>query len=310
MAHLVHLGPPQGVQRAALRRPVDGVAVGGGGHGGVIRALGPALDFQRVHPRLYQLGDVVDHAHIPAVEDKGLAVLLKHGEIFPGALLLHQSVLVAAGLGARPPGRVPPCHIVGQQAPPGVGHAHSAVDKGLHLQPTGGLGAELRYLVQRQLPGQNHPAGPQLVPHPGHLIVGDARLGGHMHLDMGRVPLAQIQHIHPAGDHRVRADGVQILQVLRQLGRLAVAGHGVAGDVDPDALPVGRLHRLGQPLPVEVSGKGPHPEGAARQIHRVRAVGQRHVQPLPVPRGGEQLRLNRHCSDSAGPARRARRRCG
>ena len=54
----------------------------------------------------------------------------------------------------------------------------------------------------------------------------------------------------PAGDrerldrnHRIRPDGIQILQVFGQLGRLVVAGQGIAGHVDPHPLGVGRLDR-------------------------------------------------------------------
>ena len=69
--------------------------------------------------------------------------------------------------------------------------------------------------------------------------------------------------------------------------------------VDLDALSMGQLHRMGQTLPVEVARKGPHSKGIPRQIHCVRTIGQGHLQPLHIPRWGEQLRFTRWTHTSA-----------
>ena len=127
---------------------------------------------------------------------------------------------------------------------------------------------------------------------------------------MGGMALAQAQHVHAGGDDRVRSDGVQILQVLRQPGDLIVAGQGVAGHMDPDPSGVGQLHRPGQAGTVEIAGEGPHAEGAARQVHRIRPIGQGHLQPLHVPGGSQQLRLNRRHWRTAPPWPGAQPGCG
>ena len=54
---------------------------------------------------------------------------------------------------------------------------------------------------------------------------------------------------------------------------------------------VGEVHRPGQLLGGKVPREGAHPEALARQVYRVRAVQNRHPQPLHVPGGGEELRL-------------------
>ena len=148
MADVLHLVPPHRVQGLPGQGGIDGVAIGPGDDGGIIGRLGPALQLQRVQPRIHQLGHVVDGTHIPGVHDVGALLVLIHGEIFPGALLLHQGVLIPAGLGAGPPVGVPARHIVGQQAPAGVAHAHGPVGKGLQLQLRGRFGTDLPDLVQ------------------------------------------------------------------------------------------------------------------------------------------------------------------
>jgi hypothetical protein len=59
-------------------------------------------------------------------------------------------------------------------------------------------------------------------------------------------------------------------------------------------------HRLPQTLPVKIPGKGSHAEVAARQIDGVGPVGQRHLQPLPVPGGGQKLKGHSITSLSEG----------
>ena len=46
-----------------------------------------------------------------------------------------------------------------------------------------------------------------------------------------------------------------------------------------------------QLLPVEVPGGGAKAEFLPREIHGVRPIAERHFQPLPVPGGGEQLKI-------------------
>ena len=112
-----------------------------------------------------------------------------------------------------------------------------------------------------------------------------------MALAVGRIAPRQGKGSQICHDHRIHARIVQQLQMLRQAGHLVVAGHGIDGAMDPDAPLMGKGHRLPQLLRGEVSGKGPHPEGGAGQIHRIGTVEHRHPQPLHIPRRSQQLRL-------------------
>ena len=47
------------------------MAVCAGNNGGIVGALGPALDLQAAEARLRQIVQVIDHAHIPGVHDIG-----------------------------------------------------------------------------------------------------------------------------------------------------------------------------------------------------------------------------------------------
>ncbi len=64
---------------------------------------------------------------------------------------------------------------------------------------------------------------------------------------------------------------VQALQMGGEGIHLAAAGHGIDGDVDPDAVVMGIGHRKGQFLRGEIPGEGAHAESGARKVHRIGA---------------------------------------
>ena len=102
-----------------------------------------------------------------------------HGEIFAGALFLHQGVLVAAGLGAGAPVGVPTRHIIGEQAAAGVGHAHGPVGRRSPAPAPAVFWRRIsRISVQCSAPG---PARPACAPRSYHAwaagVVGDGALG-------------------------------------------------------------------------------------------------------------------------------------
>ena len=188
---MLHLVSPHRICGPSGNCVVQHMAVGPGHDGGVVCRFGPSLNLQAVHPGVYKVGKMVYHAHIPGVKDVCAPLILKNREIFTGALFLHKCILVAAGLGAGAPVGVAPGHVVRQQAPPGIGHAHSPVAKGLQLQlrryplPYGA------YLLQAQFPGQDHTGGPQVIPGLSADVVGHRLLGADVPLAMGGVPPCQ-----------------------------------------------------------------------------------------------------------------------
>ena len=163
--------------------------------------------------------------------------------------------------------------------------------EGLQLQVRWDLLADLRDLPERQLPGQHHPLGSQVIPRPGRAVVADGLLGGDVALTVGGVLPGQGEGPQVGQDQRVHAGGVQLLQVGREPRRLVVARHGVDRHMDPDAPLMGVGHGPGQVLGGEVPRKGPHPEGRSGQVHGVRAVGHGQLEPLEIPRRAEKLRL-------------------
>ena len=168
------------------------------------------------------------------------------------------------------------------------------MDKGLHLQLPGAFGNELSYLVQGQLPGQDDPTGPLVIPKPGGGVVGDPRLGRHVPLYLWGIPLRQGKYAGIADNEGVRAVVLQTLKIFRQAVQLPVARVGVHRHMDRHAVAVGIVDGLGQSLLVKIPRKGPHAVLATRQIDRVRAVAHRRLQPLHVPRRGQQLDPHAH----------------
>ena len=302
---MLHLVSPHRVHGPARRHIVNDMAVGAGDDGGVVGAFGPALDLHAAEARVHQLPHVVDHAHVPGVEDVGALLILEHREILPRPLLLHEIVLVAAGLGAGAPVAVPTGHVVGKKAAPGVAHTHGAVDEGLQLQVRRRLVPDLPDLGKAQLPGQDHPFGPQVVPGAGADVVGHTGLGTHVALTAGGVLPRQGEGSHVRQDQGVHPGLLELLQVGRKAGYLMVSGHGVHRDMDPNAVAVGKGHRPWQLLRGEVPGEGAHAKGRPRQVYGVGPVEHRHPQPLKIPRRGQQLRL---CSLSHGSPPLSRRR--
>ena len=291
---MLHLVPPDGVD--ALARPdlVDDVAVRAGDDGGVVLAFRAAFQLDAVDARVHDVVQMVDHAHIAGVHDVGTLLVLEHGEILPGALLLHQGVLIAAGLRALAAVGIAAGHVVRQQAAPAVAHAHRAVGEGLKLQLRRHVRANFAYFLQRQLPRQHDALCAEVVPRLSAGGVGDALLGGDVPLALRRVLPRQREHAEVGEDQRVHTRVVQQLQMLRQRLQFVAAGHRVHRDVRPDAVIVGKAHRLAQLVGAEVARERPHAEAGAREVHRVRAVEHRHAELFHIARRSEEFRLSSH----------------
>ena len=133
--------------------------------------------------------------------------------------------------------------------------------------------------------------------------------GAVLSLEVGGVALRQPKGPQVGHNGGVYPQGVQVLQPGGQALHLLPSGHGVAGHMDPNPLPVGQRYRMGQSLPVKVAREGPHAIGVARQIDCVRAVGQGHPEPFHIPCRAEQLGLS-HCWRTGPPWPGARHRYG
>ena len=152
--------------------------------------------------------------------------------------------------------------------------------EGLQLQVRGDLLADLGDLPQGELPRQNHPLGAQVIPGLGGDIVADGLLGGDVALTAGRVFPGQGKGAQIGEDQGVHPSVVKKLQIGRKLSDLVVAGHGIHGHVDADAVGMGIGHGAWQRLGGKIPREGAHAEGGTGQVHRVGAVGNCQLEPL------------------------------
>jgi len=296
VADLVYLPRPDRIEGLARGGGVHRVPVGVRDRRRVIRGLGAALQLEARDPGLQQRRNVLDHAHIPGVEDICPAVL-RYFKILPGAFFLHQMIFPPAGLGAAALIRVPPGQIIRQQAPPGKRHAHRPVAEGLQIQRRRGVLAQRGDLIEGHLPGQDDPRRAEVVKHAGRLAAQNARLGADMYGEAGRVSPAQVHHPEIGDDGRVRPGVVKKRQIFRQRRHLPVVRDGVAGHVHPHAPGVAVFDGAKQLVGAEIPGGGAHSVGLTRQIDGVRSVGDGHDQFFHIPRGGQYLGF-RHAAHS------------
>ncbi|MPN15487.1 hypothetical protein SDC9_162821 [bioreactor metagenome] len=133
------------------------------------------------------------------------------------------------------------------------------------------------------------------MPGPGGGVADHAGLGADVDLQTGRVTLGQLECARIGHDDGIHPQLVQKGKPFGQTVDFLVAGHGVAGDVKGDAGLPAQNRRLTQLLGGEIARPGAHAEHGAAEIHRVRSVGEGHLQPLRITRRGQQLGAPAHC---------------
>src|SRR5574343_289123 len=168
---------------------VDRLAIGLGGAGNVVRALGAAFDLQRIDADVDQALDVLDGAQVFRVQDVGAVLVFFDRHQFARALLFFDDdfnivfgqkirltvgfarflagcadfVVPAAGIGAGTLVRVAVIEVAGEQAAAGVGDAQRAMDEDFELDVRALL-ADFCDLVERQFARQNHALAPAFLP--------------------------------------------------------------------------------------------------------------------------------------------------
>lgn len=89
---------PHAVSPALCVVGIDRLAVGSDDRSHIVHALHAALDLEGRSAALDELGDVIDHAEVFAVENVCPVVILFDGPVLSGAGLFHDRILEAAGL--------------------------------------------------------------------------------------------------------------------------------------------------------------------------------------------------------------------
>ena len=279
-----------GVGQIGIQR----LAVSGGHTGHIIEGLGAALDLQAVHTGLADQVDEGRGAQVVGVEDVAAVLVLADLVQLAGAGLLAQVVLPAAGLGALAPVGVAACHVIGQQAPAGHAHAHGTVHKGLDLQFRRGLVAQDGDVLQGHLAGQHHALGTQVIGGAGGGPVGDAGLGGHVHVDVRGNGLAGIQHAQVGHDEGIHTGLGGLLDGVRQAVGFLIGRQGVHGQVDLAAPGMGIDDALGELFRRKVGRCRPHTELRQAAVNGIGTVVDGIAQALQIARRGEQFRDLQH----------------
>ena len=96
---------------ARLKEIVDGLPVSTRNGGNVQGGLHAAFNLVAVDTRIQELGDVVHHAKVLGIENKGSALILVYGKVYAGTLLFHYRIFLAARVSAGTAVGVATCHI-------------------------------------------------------------------------------------------------------------------------------------------------------------------------------------------------------
>ena len=168
------------------------------------------------------------------------------------------------------------------------------MDKGLNFQFRRGLVPQGSNVLQGHLPGQHHPLGTHVVGSAGSSPVGDARLGGHVDINVRGKVLAGVQHTQVSHNKGIHARLRGGLDGLGQAVGLLIGGQGVHGQVDLAAAGVGIDDALRQLLRRKVGRSRAHSKFRQAAIHSVRAVVDGVPQAFQIARRGQQFRDLQH----------------
>ncbi len=287
---LLHPGGIETIMGGIAGVGVHGHAIGVGDHGGVVGGFHAAFELEGVDAALHQLGDVLDHAHVAGGEEEGAEFGFFNGHGKVRALFLVEGIVPAAGLGAGAAVAVTAGgEHIGQQAAAAVGDAHGAVDEGLQLD-VGGQGClDGADLVELQFPREHETLGAEGGVGLGGGGTDDAGLGGDVNLHVGEHFLYSRHDAEVGDDDGIDTRTAQLIEKGAEGGIVAVAGHGVEGQVDLLAHAVGEADGGVDFLGGEVAGLGAHAESAAGEIDRVGSVEEGGFEFFKISCGGEQF---------------------
>ena len=270
------------VHLASGQRGVDGLAVGAHHVVDVVRGLHAALHLEGAHARVDHLLEVVDGAVVLGAERAGVARGLHHV-----ALLVHQVVRQAAGLGAQAAvGRAPG----GKRAhhtDTGVAEAQGAVAKALQLDALLGNAGDL---LEGELAREGHAVGAHLAA-PGRAAgVVDVGLGGDVRLNLRPRATDLAEQAPVLDDEGVRAQEPCATDQVQHARNLARGNGHVDRHVHTGAGQVRAAAGLGKGLLGEVLCAAAGVEVVAQAaVDGVRARCQGGVEGFGAAGGRQQL---------------------
>ncbi len=288
---------------AAFEDGVELLAVVGGDVLHIAHVLVAALDLERAHAGIHQVGQV-----------GGLVVVLHRQQVFlegdHTALVVLEGVGQAAGLGTVATVGAAAGLGVGDVALAGEGHAQRAVDE--ELDGGVGLGGDGANLLQVQLTSQHQLGETGLVEEFCPLQGANVGLGTGMQLDRRDV---QLHHAQVLDDQGVDTGVVQLMNQLARRFQLVVVEDGVDGGEDACMVATGELDQFGD-LADFIAGVVARAEARAADVDGVSAVQDRLASNCDVTGRAEQFQvilwkghivmvsgghgLGRHCSGEMG----------
>ena len=162
--------------------------------------------------------------------------------------------------------------------------------KGFDLQLRRCFIAQDRNILQGHLTGQHHALCAHVVGGAGRSPVGDACLGGHVHIDVRCKGLTGIQHTKVCHDKGIHTGLGCFLDGLGQAVGFLVGGQGVHGQVDLAAAGVSVDDTLGQLFRRKVGRSRPHSKFRQAAVNGIGTVVDGITQTFRIARRGKQFR--------------------
>ena len=251
----------------------------------------PPFNFIGDDPRFFELAEEGSGTHIVGAKNRRALFVLHHREELPGALLLHEVIAPAAGLGAAAPVAASSSEEGRNHAPPGVGHTHGAVDEGFNLHILGNPPAKLGNILNRKLPGDHHPSCAHFVIDVGGIEVHAIRLGADVDFKLRRRLVNGGNKPKVRDDDRVRPGFIEKAGVVRGGVNLLVSREAVRGDVELDPVLMSIFYGFGDALPGEAHVVRPKLEKGSADIYGVGAEMDCRLKALHISRRREKFRF-------------------
>ena len=150
-----------------------------------------------------------------------------------------------------------------------------------------GNGADL---IQRQLARQHDAFRPEPPPRTHIRRRDTVRLRRYMEFHIGEQFATERKHAEIRHDERVGCQFAEATQISGERGILRIARCGVDRHVDPHLPFVRVADGVGEFPVVKIIRGGPHTEGLAREIDRVRTVADRRLHLFKIPCRRKQFR--------------------
>ena len=231
---------------AGLEHRVDLLAVGAHDAPHVVGRLHAALDLERAHAGVHEGGHAAGRAGVLGAQRPRAA---RRADV--GALLVHQLVEQAAGLGTQAAVGAAAARHARHEADARIAEAQGAVAEDLELDA---LFGDAGNLWQGKLAGERD-AVRALLAGPGRTArVMDVGLGGDVELELGPGLVDELEQAPVLDDEGVGATHARLAHEGEGASQLVVTHHDVEGHVDARSREVRRTAGLLERVEVEVAG--------------------------------------------------------